>query len=192
MDGINIYLAGVGGQGIGLLSEVMIRSASKAGYRVMGADTHGLAQRGGTVVSHLRLGENVYTPLVPPRQADIVMVLERIEGLRAMVKMMKSGGTLIYYNTVQQPISVRTGQDQYPSEAQIDQAAEQIGATAIPVFLEDIPDPRMQNVALLGRFASLGLVEKLNADLIEHVLESVVPPKVVEQNLKVFKNAMHG
>lgn len=192
MDGINIYLAGVGGQGIGLLSEVMIRSASKAGYRVMGADTHGLAQRGGTVVSHLRLGENVYTPLVPPGQADIVMALERIEGLRAMVKMMKSGGTLIYYNTVQQPISVRTGQDQYPSEAQIDQAAEQIGATAIPVFLEDIPDPRMQNVALLGRFAFLGLVEKLNADLIEHVLESVVPPKVVEQNLKVFKNAMHG
>ena len=68
MKSMNIYLCGVGGQGIGLLSEVMIRTALSAGYNVMGADTHGLAQRGGTVVSHLRIGPEVFTPLVPEGQ----------------------------------------------------------------------------------------------------------------------------
>ena len=60
MKAFNIYLIGVGGQGIGLLSEILLRAADHAGYEVKGVDTHGLAQRGGIVVSHLKFGEKVY------------------------------------------------------------------------------------------------------------------------------------
>jgi indolepyruvate ferredoxin oxidoreductase, beta subunit len=189
VETINIYLCGVGGQGIGLLSEVMIRSCMAADHNVMGADTHGLAQRGGTVVSHLRLGDSVYTPLVPAGKADVVIALERVEALRGMLKMIRPGGTLIYYNTAYQPISVRTGQDKYPSELEVEAAAEKLGATVVRVCLDDMPDPRMQNVALLGKIASLNLIAGLNREVIGQTLESVVPPKVIKANREVFARA---
>jgi indolepyruvate ferredoxin oxidoreductase beta subunit len=189
MDTLNIYLCGVGGQGIGLLSEVMIRSAVDAGYQVMGADTHGLAQRGGTVASHLRLGEHVFTPIVPAQQADIVLALERLEGLRALQKMLKPGGTLMYYDSEYQQISVRTGQEKYPTNADVQAAAKKRGATAIAVSEDDLPDPRMQNVVLIGHVARAELIEKLTPKRFEQVLRSVVPPKVLEQNLAVFLKA---
>ena len=65
MKSLNIYLTGVGGQGIGLLTKILTRACTIAGYRVRGCDTHGLAQRGGTVVSHLRIGDELFIPRVP-------------------------------------------------------------------------------------------------------------------------------
>ena len=189
MKNLNIYLCGVGGQGIGLLSEVMIRSAMAAGYNVMGADTHGLAQRGGTVVSHLRIGDQVFTPRVPEGQADVILALERIEGYRGLLRMLKPGGTLVYYDTVYQPISVRTGQDPYPTTQEVEAAAESIGARAIPVHLENLPDPRMQNVALIGKVAAMGIIAGFTPETVEGVLREVVPPKVIEKNMEVFAQA---
>ncbi len=189
MDKVNIYLCGVGGQGIGLLSEVMIRSAMDAGYTVFGADTHGLAQRGGTVVSHLRIGDGVFTPLVPKGEVDIVIALERIEGLRGLLKMLKPGGALLYYDTVQQPITVRANQDKYPTNDELQKAAKMIGARAIPVLLENLPDPRMQNVAVLGKLAAMELIKGLGSKVIEKVLKSLAPPKFVDANLDVFRAA---
>ena len=84
MDNFNIYLTGVGGQGIGLLSEILIRAADHAGHRVKGVDTHGLAQRGGIVVSRIRIGDRVHTPLIPAGEADLVIALERHEALRGL------------------------------------------------------------------------------------------------------------
>ena len=69
MREFNIYMAGVGGQGIGLLADVLTRACMAAGHRVLGADTHGLAQRGGIVISHLRLGDLPCTPRVPAGEA---------------------------------------------------------------------------------------------------------------------------
>lgn len=104
---MNIYLIGVGGQGIGLLSEILIRAADHAGLKVKGVDTHGLAQRGGIVVSHLRFGEKVHSPIVSEGEADIVIALERHEAHRAMNGFLKDNGTLIYYNASWQPLEVR-------------------------------------------------------------------------------------
>jgi indolepyruvate ferredoxin oxidoreductase beta subunit len=70
---MNIYLAGVGGQGIGLLSEILLRAADHAGLNVIGVDTHGLAQRGGIVISLIKFDENVYSPLIGENQADLVV-----------------------------------------------------------------------------------------------------------------------
>ncbi|HSA34529.1 MAG TPA: 2-oxoacid:acceptor oxidoreductase family protein, partial [bacterium] len=92
----NIYITGVGGQGIGMLAEALIRAADHAGLAVKGVDTHGLAQRGGIVVSHLRIGDEVYSPLIPEGDADIAVALERHEALRALNGFVKDGGTLVW------------------------------------------------------------------------------------------------
>ena len=80
----NIYLCGVGGQGIGMLSEILLRAADYAGHPVKGVDTHGLAQRGGIVISHLRLGPGVHSPLTLENGADLVIALEKHEALRGV------------------------------------------------------------------------------------------------------------
>jgi indolepyruvate ferredoxin oxidoreductase, beta subunit len=185
---LNIYLCGVGGQGIGLLAEVMIQACVKAGLQVKGVDTHGLAQRGGIVTSHLRLGDGVFSPRVPPGQADIVVGLERLEAYRATVEMLKDGGTVIYYDCEYQPIHVRMGRAQYPTAAELDSVARERHARVERVQM-DLSDPRMQNTALLGRFAALELVPGLTAQLVEGQLRDIIPAGALDENLAVFRQA---
>jgi len=97
---LNIHLAGVGGQGIGLLNEILLRAADHAGYNAIGVDTHGLAQRGGIVVSEIRLGETVHSPLIGNGQADLVVALERHEALRAALQFLKVGMQLTQPPTI--------------------------------------------------------------------------------------------
>ena len=94
MSGFNIYLTGVGGQGIGLISEVLMRAADHAGLNVMAVDTHGLAQRGGVVVSQIKTGEELHSPLSFQGEADLVVSLERNEALRAAITALKEGSIL--------------------------------------------------------------------------------------------------
>lgn len=189
MKAANIYLCGVGGQGIALLSEVMIRACMQAGYDVMGVDTHGLAQRGGIVVSHLRIGKKVYTPMIPPGEADVVIALERLEGLRGAVQMLKKGGTLVYYNAIQQPMRVRKEGVAYPDEAELLAQLSGRGVKVEAVHAPQLPDPRMQNVALLGRLAAMGLIAGLDADILKETLGAVVPSHALTENLTVFEQA---
>jgi len=187
MKPTNIYFAGVGGQGIGLLTSVLTRACLLAGYRVRGCDTHGLAQRGGTVVSHLRVGEDLFTPRVPVGRADVVIGLERLEALRAAASMLAEGGTVVYYDAVYQPIHVRLGEARYPDAGDLAGVAADRGGRLERVHLEDLEDPRMQNVALLGRVAALGLIEGVDEALVERALREEVPPRVLDANLEVFR-----
>jgi indolepyruvate ferredoxin oxidoreductase beta subunit len=189
MKPMNIYMSGVGGQGIGLLSDVLLRACHAAGHVVHGCDTHGLAQRGGTVVSHLRLGEHVRTPRVSPGAADLVIGLERLEALRAMDRMLGSGGTVLYYDTTYQPIHVRMGLSQYPKVEDLEAAARAREARIVAVKLDALPDPRMQNVALLGRLSTLGVIEGLTRAHLETALLEAVPERAKDQNLEVFARA---
>jgi len=99
-----IFIIGVGGQGIGVLSELLLRACDYCGYKVKSVETHGLAQRGGTVSSHLRLGTNVYSPIIMSNSADMVVSLERNEAMRGMNDQLKDNGTLVYYDTSWQPL----------------------------------------------------------------------------------------
>jgi indolepyruvate ferredoxin oxidoreductase beta subunit len=184
----NIYLCGVGGQGIGLLAEVLIQSCLSAGHRVKGVDTHGLAQRGGIVTSHIRLGEHVFSPRIPPGQADIVVGLERLEAYRAALEMLKDGGMVVYYDCEYQPIHVRMGKAQYPSVAQLEQVVRERHGRIEHVLLQ-LPDPRMQNTALLGRIAALGLIAGLTPAIVESQLSDVIPAAALDENLTVFRAA---
>jgi indolepyruvate ferredoxin oxidoreductase beta subunit len=185
----NIYMIGVGGQGIGLMGEVMMRVCLAAGYGVRGCDTHGLAQRGGIVQTHIRLGEGVHTPRISEGTADLVLALERLEALRGIVNMLKDGGTCIYYDTEYQPIHVRMGRAEYPTVEEVAAAAAARSARIERVHLDDLPDPRMQNIALFGRMASLHTIPNITGDLIEQEIRNVVPAHALDQNLEVFRKA---
>ena len=143
MKQFSIYLSGVGGQGIGLLSEPLLRAADYAGHTVKGVDTHGLAQRGGSVVSQIRIGSQVHTPLVSRHQADLLISLERHEALRSLTEFAKEGATLIYYNTVWQPLDVRLGRVAEVSSKSLGDLCRQMGVKCIEVFHPDLEDARM-------------------------------------------------
>lgn len=189
MKSLNIYMSGVGGQGIGMLAEVLSRACLDAGHRIMGCDTHGLAQRGGIVVSHLRLGDSVRTPRVPEGSADVVVALERLEGLRAADTMLAPGGTVIYYDTSYQPIHVRMGKAVYPESDALQKAVESKGGKVERVRLDSIEDPRMQNVALLGRVAALGVIEGVDRETLKRALEGSIPQAALDANIAVFDAA---
>jgi indolepyruvate ferredoxin oxidoreductase beta subunit len=182
----NIYMIGVGGQGIGLMGEVMMRICLAAGYSVHGCDTHGLAQRGGIVQTHIRLGDQVRTPRITEGTADLVLALERLEALRGIVSMLKDGGTVIYYDTEYQPIHVRLGRMPYPSVEEVAAAAAARHAHLEHVHI-DLPDPRMQNIALLGRLSSLNVIPGISREIIEQEIRNVVPAHALENNLEVFR-----
>jgi len=187
MKSMNVYLCGVGGQGIGLLAEVLAQASLAAGYRVCGCDTHGLAQRHGTVVSHLRLGEKLFTPRVPVGRADLVVGLERLETLRGVAKMLRRGGTAVYYDTIYQPIFVRTGQAKYPTPEEMAAAVAACDGKLERVFVEDLDDPRMQNSALLGKLGAIEAIPGVTATVLEQALRAAVPKAALDANVAVFR-----
>ncbi|MDD5209473.1 MAG: 2-oxoacid:acceptor oxidoreductase family protein [Elusimicrobiales bacterium] len=185
----NIYLCGVGGQGIGLLAAALAQAAERSGLEVHACDTHGLAQRGGVVSSHIRLGADALTPLVPEGGADLVLALERLEALRGAAQYLKKGGKVIYYDTAYQPVSVRMGQARYPSAEEVAKEVSAMEGEVSAVSIKELQDPRMQNSALLGRLAVMNAVPGLEAAAIEEVLKEIVPAAAVEENLGVFRAA---
>ena len=189
MQSYSLYLCGVGGQGIGLLCEILLRAADYAGYTAKAVDTHGLAQRGGTVVSHIRLGTVVHTPLIPERTADLVVGLERHEALRGVQTALRDGGTLIYYDTVLQPLGVRLGTEAETSGADIDRACGQRGITVHRVVQPDLVDPRMQNIAVLSRMHRLQLVPGLETEHIVRAMDDLLAGPMLETNIQLFQTA---
>lgn len=188
----DIYLCGVGGQGIGLLAATLAQAADRAGLPTLACDTHGLAQRGGVVSSQIRLGDGPLTPLIPERGADLVLALERLEALRGATLFLKPGGRLVYFDTAYQPLGVRTGAAGYPAAEEVERAVAAFGGTVVRVPPDAAPDPRMQNAALLGRLAGLDAIPGLSPDMIEATLGELVPQKLLGRNLEVFRQAKEG
>lgn len=186
MKEMNIYMCGVGGQGIGLLAEVMLRICHYAGYDVKGVDTHGLAQRGGTVVSHLRIGKKVHTPLIPPGKADMVIALERLEAMRGLSEMLSTSGKVIYYDVEYQTIDNRLGNIKYPTHAEIDRYAKEKKAELIKVFKENISDPRMQNVILIKNILENKWITGLTTDMAVKALGELMQGRALEKNVELL------
>jgi indolepyruvate ferredoxin oxidoreductase beta subunit len=189
MQSFNIYLCGVGGQGIGLLCEILLRAADYAGYTAKAVDTHGLAQRGGTVISHIRLGPIVHTPLIPERGADLVVGLERHEALRAAQTMLRDGGTLVYYDTVLQPLGVRLGTEAEISVTDIDRACGGRGITVRRVVQAELIDPRMQNIAVLAHIEQQRLVPELETEHFMRAMDDLMAGPMLAANIKLFQTA---
>lgn len=190
MDAFNIYLAGVGGQGIGLLSEIILRAGDYAGLPVKGVDTHGLAQRGGIVKSQIRMGRDAHAPLIAERNADLVVALERHEALRAMDLALKDHGTLIYYNAVWQPLDVRLGRDPEVSAKTLENAVLAREIKVVPVYDPDLPDARMQNIALLAVIAKNDLVPGVRLEDYTRAMDDLMAGRMLENNRAVFQSRL--
>jgi indolepyruvate ferredoxin oxidoreductase beta subunit len=183
----DIYVIGVGGQGIGLLSEVLMRAADHAGHPARAVDTHGLAQRGGTVISHVRLGAGAHAPLIQAGQADLVVALERHEALRGLYSHARDGGALIYYDAVWQPARVRLQQEASVTPEVIDAECSRRGVALFRVLRPDLPDARMQNVAVLGEIAHRRLMPGVEPAHFEAALGDLLDGSILEKNLTLFR-----
>jgi indolepyruvate ferredoxin oxidoreductase, beta subunit len=192
MDSFNVYLAGVGGQGIGLLSEMILRSADHAGFRVKGVDTHGLAQRGGKVVSQIRMGPNVFTPLIRAREADLVVALERHEALRSVTEFARTGGFLVFYDTVWQPLDVRLGEASEVSVADIEAQCRQSRVGHHLVCEADLEDARMQNTAVLAHIAKKALIPGISRQHYLLSMEDLMSADMLARNQALFVKICDG
>ena len=181
----NIYMSGVGGQGIGVLSEVLLRAYDDAGYQVKAVDTHGLAQRGGKVESHLRVGYPSGNPLIEPGKADLAVSLERTEAYRALITYLRPGGTLLYYDTSWQSLGVRTAGDEEITGAQIRAEAEKRRIRVFPVLSDSLPDVRLQNISLLAAAAEDVLIG-IGRENIEKALRILFSGELLALNLAIL------
>jgi indolepyruvate ferredoxin oxidoreductase beta subunit len=184
---MDIYLIGVGGQGIGLMSEVIIRAADYAGLPVRGTDTHGLAQRGGTVSSCIRIGSHAHSALIQAGCADMVIALERNEALRGLNTKLKDGGTLVYYNTQWQPLLVRLGKE--PILRTEDVSAECLRRSIQEYRIEPtkLSNPKMQNIALLASIVRNNNIPDITSKHYEQALKDLLEGTKLEKNLSLFQ-----
>ncbi len=191
MEAFNIYLAGVGGQGIGLLSEIILRAGDHAGLTVKGVDTHGLAQRGGIVKSQIRIGRDVHSPLIPEGEANLVLALERHEARRALNLALKDGGTLVYYNAVWQPLDVRLGRTEEAGVTTLDEGAGLRNISIFKVFDPILADARMQNMVMLAVIAGNDLVPGVGPDDYRQAMEDLMTGTMLYRNQALFERNLN-
>lgn len=183
MKKYDLLIAGVGGQGIILTGKILGQLALDCGLYIKMAETHGMAQRGGSVVTHVRLGAEVFSPLIPFGAADYLLSFEPLETVR-WISYLRRGGTVIYYKGSIPPLSVISGRDVYPENIQ-EQLVE-IDGVVIPVAQEGSPaqqNPRVLNIFLLGILAGLLTFPR------EHWLDALkktIPNRFLEMNQEAF------
>lgn len=181
---MNLFLCGVGGQGILLASEVISSACMNAGLDVKQSEVHGMAQRGGSVISHIRFGKKVYSPLIELGAADIVVSFELLEALRYLPYMNKD--TKVIVNTQKiLPAPVATGMDTYPADV-LDQL-NQRGLSIFPIDAFDIArtigETRAVNMVLVG---ALSVFLPLDEDAFMQVIEKRIPEKIRKVNIEAF------
>ncbi len=181
----NVILCGTGGQGILLASEVLCAAAWKSGFDVKKSEVHGMAQRGGSVSSHVRFGEKVHSVLVEMGGADIILALEKMEGLR-WAHYLSPRGRLVSADIRINPMTVNTGAAEYP-DVDLLVKARGIPCTEVPVLsiARKLGNYKVVNVALLG--AASSLVPGISADCWEAAIAERVPPKALEVNMEAFR-----
>ncbi|MCX8028319.1 MAG: indolepyruvate oxidoreductase subunit beta [Thermodesulfovibrionales bacterium] len=186
MDTVSVLFAGVGGQGIVLASKILALSAFLNGMMVKESELHGMAQRGGSVVSHVRFGSKVFSPLIPLGTADILVSLEKLEGLRYLNFLKKDGKVIFNENTtVPSTVNPDTGLI-YP-----DDAGDKIKAMnyeIIPInakeIAKEVGNMKVENIAVLGL---LSRYLQIPEDVWKEAISKAVPQKTVEVNLLAFK-----
>jgi indolepyruvate ferredoxin oxidoreductase beta subunit len=177
-----IVLCGVGGQGILLASQVIAKAALKKDYKVMMAETHGMAQRGGSVVSHVRLGD-VYGALVPDGQGDLVAGFEYMEVFRQL-RFLKKGGKIVANTHQIKPVTL----DEYP-DLDYDLSDYQVLKVNATQIAKDLGNQIVTNMVMLGavsEFADLPVSEK---DL-KNVIKETVPSKFLDIDIKAFNQGV--
>lgn len=178
----NIIIAGTGGQGVVLASRIVAQVAFKSGFDVKESEIHGMAQRGGSVISHIRFGDLVYSPNIPYGMAHIMVALEELEALRYLYFLKPDG--MVILNKKKIPPAIIENKD-YPQN--VEDLIKQKGFIVNPIDAEKIAkelgNSKVENSVILG-FLSLFLPFK--EEMWCEVITNSVPPKTVEINIKAF------
>lgn len=186
----SIMLVGVGGQGTLLASRILGNALLTQGFDVKVSEVHGMSQRGGSVVTYIKYGEKVFSPIIEKGQADIIVSFEALEAAR-WVSYLKKGGKFITNTQQIDPMPVIIGATEYPSEIMEKIKALEIDLTAVDALslAEEAGSSKAVNVVLMGVLShTLDFGDKVWND----ALEQCVPKKVIDTNKKAFllgKNA---
>jgi indolepyruvate ferredoxin oxidoreductase beta subunit len=186
MKKFDLLITGVGGQGVILASNIIGEVALAAGYDVKKTDTLGMAQRGGSVVSHVRLGRGVCSPLIKAGEVDIMLAFEKLEAAR-WSHYLRPGAVAIVNNHAQFPLSVNLGDEPYPDDNEIAgilrRSTERIYLIDGTSRVEVLGNLRTLNVFLLG-CASVFLPLKIR--VWQDIISQRVPPGVQKLNISAF------
>ena len=180
----NILLAGVGGQGILLASEVLSEVMMLAGMDVKKNEIHGMSQRGGSVVSHVRYGEKVYSSIIPEGEVDILFSFELLETCRYL-PLLRKNGRVIINNLKISPPSVALGKQAYPADLSA-AIADKFPATTVVNGLDlamAAGNPKTVNTVLLGALSQL---LDIDPELWLQALKKMVPERLLAINRKAF------
>ena len=179
----NIMIVGVGGQGTLLASRILGNAVISEGYDVKVSEVHGMSQRGGSVVTYVKFGEKVYSPVVDKGEADIILAFELLEAYRAL-PYLKKGGKMIINNQKIDPMPVITGAAEYPQNI-----AEKITAecdatvTDALALAKQAGNTKAVNVVLIGVMAKN---TQIPYEVWVKTIKETVPEKFLEANLKAF------
>ena len=188
-DEFNISIVGVGGQGVILMSELLGNAAIRDGLNVRGSEILGMAVRGGSVSSMIRIGKDVFGPLIPTGKCDVLVGMEPAEALRNISSLSRSG--MVILNTESMvPFTVSLGTSRYPAldsilEKLTQQVSKVITLNASRIARE-ASNQQAANIVMLGALFGTGKVP-ITEDTIQKEIETRMPEKLVQINLKAFE-----
>jgi len=185
MEIFNIVIAGVGGQGVLMASRVLSESALASGMDVKQNEVHGMAQRGGSVISFVRIGERVNSPVVMPGTADLLISFEPLEALR-YIHYLKPGGMLVYNKVAINPSTVASGLATYPSdvEERIARACPNAHGIEALSIAREAGNAKAVNMVMVGSVLS---ALPLDPRVVMGVVKAVSGGKGADVNLKALE-----
>jgi indolepyruvate ferredoxin oxidoreductase beta subunit len=190
---LNIFICGVGGQGLVLLTTVIGNACAKSGTNVVTGEMYGLSQRSGAVSVHLRIGEDVFSPLIPYGEADILLSLEAIETLRYVEYLKKDGIVLMNKRVMHPPIETAKVMAEKEAKyitledivAKLRGWTQNIAVVDALGLARESGNARTENTVFLGCLSALEAFP-VDEKAIKESISEAVPKKTIEQNLKAF------
>lgn len=189
MNSVNLEIVGVGGQGILTSSQAIGKAALKKGLDVFMSEVHGMAQRGGVVVTTVKIADKVYSPLLGEGEADVILSFEPIEAYRAIDKASKD--TWIVTNTsAQVPFTVSVGKEEYPDLDELFESLNKETDRLIKIDAEKLAKEAgaaiTQNIVMVGALTATGALPLSKEEMLQSIRDNV-PKKFVEINEKAFE-----
>ncbi len=186
METKNIMIVGVGGQGTLLASKLLGYVLLKQGYDVKVSEVHGMSQRGGSVVTYVRFGEKVYSPVIDKGEADVIISFEKLEALR-WIEFLKKDGRIITNTQEVDPMPVITGAAQYPENIieKMENAGAKVDAKDFLALANEAGSSKAVNIALMGRLSTY--FPEIPDEEWQKAIDALVPAKFMELNKKAFE-----
>ena len=182
----NIMIVGVGGQGSLLASKLLGHLLLSEGYDVKVSEVHGMSQRGGSVVTYVRFGEKVYSPIIDKGEADVIISFEKLEAAR-WLEFLKKDGTIITNTQEVEPMPVITGAAAYPENLieKMQAAGAKVDAKDFLSIAQEAGSAKAVNIALMGRLSTY--FPEISDEQWQGAIEKIVPPKFLDLNKKAFE-----